>query len=66
MEHGNTFNIIGGSIQGSETNWEFGESDKIMKYDPNGGQWIELQTLMSEAKNILTAIRVKSTFFKSC
>ena len=58
VDHGDSFNIIGGY-------WIY-HRDQILKYDTDEGQWIELQTTMSEEKRLLTAIKVKSTFFKSC
>ena len=60
VEYEDSFNIIGGST-GS-----FGNSDKIYNYNKAGGQWVELPTTLSEGKRVLTAIKVKSSFFRSC
>ena len=59
VEDGNSFNMIGGST-------DTGYSDKILKYDPNGGQWTEVQTSMSRGKGDLTAMKVKPSFFSDC
>ena len=39
--------------------------DKIYKYNTDGGQWDEVPTTMSEAKWMMTAIKVKNSIFKT-
>ena len=60
IEHEDTFIIIGGEIRsGLHTN-------KTYKYVKDGGQWVEMPTTLSEGKALVTAVQVKSSFFKSC
>ena len=40
--------------------------DKIYKYNTDGGQWDEMPTTMSEAKYLMTAIKIKRSIFKAC
>jgi len=65
-EHGNSFNIIGGGCLGLSSICSGVAGDKILKYDPNEGKWIEMKTTLTEGGIGLTAIKVKPTFFKSC
>ena len=41
-------------------------SDKIYKYNTDGGQWDEMPTTMSAKKRLMTAITVKKSIFKAC
>ena len=43
-----------------------GRSDKILKYEKNGGQVAEVLTTLSEGKDKLSAIKVNPTIFNSC
>ena len=60
VEYDNTFNIIGG-YSGIGI-----YSDKILKYDPDGRQWMEVPATLSEGKGVWTAIKVKASFLKTC
>ena len=65
VEYDKTFNIIGGYSWSPPLgpSWV---SNKILKYDPDGRQWIEVPTTLSENKAYQTAIKVKASFFKTC
>ena len=59
IEHEDSFMILGGNGNG-------GDSDKIYKYNKDGGQWVEVPAVLSEGKHHLTAIKVKSSIFNPC
>ena len=63
VENGDSFNIIGGWIYDEDG---ITYTDKILKYNPDGGQWIEFSTTLREGKWSLTAIRVTASFIKTC
>ena len=56
VEHEASILILGGN----------GDSDKIYKYNKYGRQWVEVPAILSEGKFRVTAIKVQSSFFKSC
>ena len=41
-------------------------SDKIYKYNTDGGQWDEMPNTLSVKKYAMTAIKVKKSLFNSC
>ena len=41
-------------------------SDKIYKYNTDGGQWDEMPFTMSEAKYLMTALTTKRSIFRNC
>ena len=65
IEHEDTFMVIGGSTV-DDDGIQVG-SDKIYKYSKDdGGQWVEVPSTLSETKYHIAAIKVKSSFSKSC
>ena len=58
MEHADSFMIFGGKDDDAGSN-----SDRILKYNKDGGQWVEVPTALSVARISPTAIKVKSSFF---
>ena len=59
VDHEESFMIYGGFTGSSR-------SDKIYKYNTDGGQWDEVPTTISEAKELMTPIKVKKSIFKAC
>ena len=59
IEHEDSFMILGGN-DGVSTR------KTIYKYNKDGGQWVEVPTTLSEEKQYLTAIKVKSSIFNPC
>ena len=55
-----SFIILGGALDGG------GASDKILKYDKDGIQMIDVVTSLSEGKYKLSAIKVNPSIFSSC
>ena len=53
-------------IYGGYTSSSWGNVDKIYKYNTDGGQWDEVPTTMSQAKDQMTAIKIKGSIFNSC
>ena len=60
VDHEESFMIFGGNT-GSNS-----KLNKIYKYNTDGGQWDEVDTTMSQAKDRLTAIKIKGSIFNSC
>ena len=59
VEHEDSFVIIGGRTGN-------GDTDKIYRYNASSGGWTEVQSTLSEARYILTAMKVKASAFDSC
>ena len=61
VDHEKSFMIYGGR-PGSSSSYV----DKIYKFNTDGGQWDEESTTMSQAKDFMTAIKIKGSIFNSC
>ena len=59
IEHEDSFFILGGYGRGSY-------KDDIYEYNKDGGQWVEVPTNLIEGRYWHTAMKVKSSLFKSC
>ena len=69
VDHDNSFLIIGGVYDDGTLNayggpWKY--SDKIYKYEVEGGEWLELPTTLSEGKSIFTAMKIKPSLIGTC
>ena len=65
VEHQDSFIILGGRIsEGYDIDLQY--SKKIYKYNSDGEQWVEVPSTLNEGKELMTAIKVKSSFFKPC
>ena len=66
VEHEKSFLIIGGRYNDGEHIYSRTYSDKIYKYEVQGGQWLELSTTLSEGKGWLPTIKVKPSLIGTC
>ena len=60
VNHEESFMIYGGS------DGPLHHFNKIYRYNMDNGQWVEEAATISEAKEAVTAIRVKQSLFKAC